>query len=88
MLLLAETLKDPDEIWQEFVFNKKTQKYYADRRYLARFKIAGHGKARDAVVAFEYRAGSWYGSTGFLLDGAAATKKRRHGKLIYRKGQK
>jgi len=87
MLLLADTLRDPAEIWEEMVLHRKSGKYFLDRRYLARFNILENGIVRDGIVAFEMRDRKWYGSTVFSPEGAGPTKKRRRGNLIYKKGK-
>lgn len=87
MLLLADTLRDPAEIWEEMVLHRKSGKYFLDRRYLARFNILENGIVRDGIVAFEMRDRKWYGSTVFSPEGAGPTKKRRRGNILYKKGK-
>jgi len=87
MLLLADTLRNPDEIWQEMVLHRDSGKYFLDRRYLARFHIIENGTTRDGIVAFEMRGTQWHGSTVFSPDSSNPTEKRRSGNLIYKKGK-
>lgn len=87
MLLLADTLRNPAEIWEEMVLHRASGKYFLDRRYLARFHIMEQDIVRDGIVAFEMRGRQWYGSTVFSPDGSNPTEKRRSGNLIYKKGK-
>tara|TARA_B100001939_G_scaffold72990_1_gene61149 strand:- start:3425 stop:4717 length:1293 start_codon:yes stop_codon:yes gene_type:complete len=85
--LLAETLLDPAEIWEEFIQHRVTGQFFLDRRYLVRFQVMDAGKPRDGIVAFEQRDNTWYGSTAFIADWLGAVKRRRKGVLIYKKGR-
>lgn len=86
--LIAETLKDPDEIWYCWVEvtgkDGKLRKRLV-RRYVSRFTIGG--KQRSYVVVMEFGDGGWHGVTGFknrrdsYLDGPQV----REGTLAYRR---
>ncbi len=84
-LLMADVIKQPEEIWEQFVFHNKRQKYILNRRYLARFQIKGNKKLRDGFVLFEKNNDGWYGLTVFSPKTLNYIEQYRNGILIYKK---
>ena len=67
LLLLADTLKAPDEVWAVIEPLRRTPgKFLLRRRYLARWRV--EGQARDGVTVFEYTPRGWLGVTAFRVD--------------------
>ncbi len=90
--LLADAIKDPDEIW--WVWDERRDKpgsFVLRRRYLARFTVApgsGPGQARQAVpalVVFETGKDGWRGVTGFATERLKDLEGQRRGTLAYRR---
>ncbi len=82
LLLLADTIKDPDEIWwrwEEFP-KGKTQLL---RRYVARWRV--EGRKVDAITVFEVGRDGWSGVTAFPADREAYLRRQRGGTLAYRR---
>ncbi|WP_312679862.1 PBECR2 nuclease fold domain-containing protein [Stutzerimonas nitrititolerans] len=63
LLMLAEALKQPDEIWTRLEWLGALGKAVVRRRYLARFEVSG--QAAPAVAVFEVGADGWIGVTTF-----------------------
>ncbi len=87
--LIAETLRDPDEIWWCWVEETKgqsgTPRPRLARRYVARFDI--DGRRRSFVVVMQYDQGGWRGVTGFKSkrENYLASDNVRAGVLAYRR---
>jgi hypothetical protein len=88
--ILAETLKDPDEIWWEWVQSRDNpDKWLLRRRYLKAFEIAG--EAQYGIGAFEWEKYGWRGATAFMASHASEAareayfNRQRTGRLIYKK---
>ena len=66
--LIAEALRDPDEIWWCWVEETKgdggVPRPRLARRYVTRFEV--DGKERSYIVVMQYDQGGWRGVTGFL----------------------
>jgi len=84
-LLMADVIKTPDEIWEDFVFHHKRQQYILHRRYLARFQIRHGNKLRDGFALFEKNNDQWYGLTAFSPKTLNYIERYRSGMLIYKK---
>ena len=63
MPLLAQALRDPDEVWVRLEWMYALQKAVVRRRYIARFEI--EGQAMPALIVFDRDADSWSGVTTF-----------------------
>lgn len=83
LLLLADSIKDPDEIfvvWQEYPKGRMT----LSRHYLVRWS----GDKHDGFTMFDVSKNGWVGVTSFSAGGADYILKQRVGSLIYsRKGK-
>ncbi|WP_339863211.1 PBECR2 nuclease fold domain-containing protein [Paremcibacter congregatus] len=84
-LLMADVIKHPEEIWEEFVFHHKRAKYILNRRYLARFQIENQGKLRDGFALFEMTDDEWFGLTIFSPKTLNYIERYRSGILNYKK---
>ncbi|MBL4801993.1 MAG: minor capsid protein [Emcibacter sp.] len=84
-LLMADLIKKPAEIWEEYIFHNKRAKYILHRRYLARFQIKENGKLRDGFALFEKNDDEWYGLTIFSPETLSYIKQYRSGVLVYKK---
>jgi SPP1 gp7 family putative phage head morphogenesis protein len=82
LLLLADAIKEPDEIWLQWTEYPKGELRLL-RTYIARFDLAGQ---RDGGYAL-FRTGKdgWTGVTGFRPDRESYLQNRRKGTLIYRR---
>ena len=63
MPLLAQALRDPDEVWVRLEWMYALQKAVVRRRYIARFEI--EGQPMPALIVFDRDADSWSGVTTF-----------------------
>ena len=82
LLLLADTIKDPDEIWwlwEEFPKGRWTLL----RRYLARWRVAG--QEEPAFVLFDVGPDGWTGTTAFRPERGSYLDNQRVGTLAYRR---
>jgi hypothetical protein len=66
LLLLADALKSPDEIWVRMEWLENQSKAVVRRRYLRRFKI--DGQATPALAVFEIGDDGWAGVSSFEPD--------------------
>lgn len=81
LLVLADALKDPDEIWVGWVKAKSGDELLR-RRYLKSLVLPdGSG----AVASFEWTARGWVGVTTFAADEPNYLDNQRVGALIYRR---
>lgn len=83
MLLLADALKEPDEIWARIEWHAATGKAVVRRRYVARFDVAGEDAPLLAV--FERGADGWWGVTTFQGQPGSA-EDWRIGVRLFRRG--
>lgn len=94
LLLVADALKDPDEIWWIWEPQKKRvedepARYLLRRRYLARWQV--EGESVPGLVVFDYSAEGWRGVTAFAPDSTkperqdAYLRGQRVGLLAYRR---
>ena len=61
--LLADALRDPDEIWTRLEWHYASGKAAVRRRYVARFAV--EGQETPALLVFELGADGWAGVTTF-----------------------
>lgn len=82
--LLADTLRDPDEIWVRLEWLQAAGKATVRRRYIARFLVAG--QTQPMLAVFERGADGWWGVTTF--QGEPGTEDGwRVGVRLYRRGE-
>lgn len=88
--LLADTIKNPDEIW--WIWEKSRtnpDKWLLRRRYLKAFEIDETGEY--GVSAFEWDRYGWTGSTAFMPDNKSSARREKYfdnqrvGRLLYKK---
>ena len=82
LLLLADTIKDPDEIWWTWETNARGE-YMLFRRYLSRYMIAG--QEMPMFTLFDIAKDGWIGVTAFPPDQKSYLEKQRQGTLAYRR---
>ena len=82
LLLLAQALKQPDEVWEYWEEMKDGSKKLR-RRYLSRLRLGD--SAADALVAFETGKDGWRGVTTFQARDKSYVEKQRRGSMVYRK---
>lgn len=66
MRLIAQTLKNPDEVWAYMEYNQTTKHCVVRRRYISRLIL--EGQQVPALVVFERGADGWIGVTAFTPD--------------------
>ena len=66
MLMLAQTIMDPDEVWVRIEWHMAKKQAMVRRRYIARYQIEGQEKPGLAV--FEWGVDGWEGVTTFPPD--------------------
>lgn len=81
--LLAEAIKEPDEIWLLPMFTQAGKSVAIRRRYVARFQL--EGQAQPLLAVFEWGKDGWTGITGYQTDDAAYLNNQRRGYLAYRR---
>ncbi|MDX2094353.1 MAG: PBECR2 nuclease fold domain-containing protein [Alphaproteobacteria bacterium] len=85
LLLLAQALKQPDEVWEYWEELKDGSKRLR-RRYLTRVRLGD--QAKDALIAFETGKDGWHGVTTFQSQDKSYLEKQRRGAMVYRKPDK
>lgn len=83
LLLVAQALREPDEVWVRLEWMYALQKAVVRRRYLARFEV--EGKAAPALAVFEVGDDGWDGVTGFVADSEDYLDDLRLGVRLYRR---
>ncbi len=83
MLMLADALQSPDEIWTRVEWLGALRKAVVRRRYLARFLV--DGEAAPAVAVFEVGTDGAIGVTTFPASQADYLEGLRQGVLVYRR---
>ncbi len=66
MPLLAQALRDPDEIWVAVEWQRSANKPSVRRRYIAEFQIEGHDQ--PGIAVFEWGRSGWSGITTYQED--------------------
>lgn len=82
LMLLAKTIKEPDEIWwtwEEYPKGRSTLL----RRYLARYII--EGSQTQGFALFDFTPHGWHGVTTMKPDRQNYIEKQRVGALVYRR---
>lgn len=83
VLLLADAIKLPDEIWEDFA-DVGGGKKVTRRRYVARFSV--RGRETPALAVFETGPEGWVGVTALTPDDAQYLERQaRRGMRVYRK---
>jgi hypothetical protein len=83
LLLLAQALKEPDEIWVRLEWQNAAGRAVVRRRYVSRYQVAG--QATPMLAVFERGADGWFGITTFQGD-AQSEDDWRIGVRLYRRG--
>ena len=83
LLLLADSLKLPDEIWTRMEYIDHLQKSVVRRRYISRFMIDGEIKPMLAV--FEVGDDGWLGVTTFAPDNPEYLEQLRVGIRVFKR---
>lgn len=85
LLLLADAIKDPDEIWAQWEEHRGTGEMILKRVYV---KALALPKGGGGVSVFAWTRGGWSGKTVFAQDGSGAyLDNQRFGALLYRRGE-
>jgi hypothetical protein len=89
--MLADTIKDPDEVWVSMEWHHNKQRAVVRRRYLARFNLSDG--TRPGFAVFETGSDGWFGVTTYPRDfptvdelDAEINKVRRGVRLFRRQG--
>lgn len=84
--LLADAIKNPDEIWVRLEWLFAANKAVVRRRYVARFEIEGEDGPTPLLAVFERGDDGWWGVT--IFQGAQQSESEwRIGVRLYRRGQ-
>lgn len=91
--LLADTLKEPDEIWLRWEESRDNPgQWLLKRRYIRGFEITGENGPQYGLSVFEYGKDGWSGSTAMVAQpsrGPAARRRyierQRDGFLLHQK---
>ncbi|EMQ4185797.1 TPA: PBECR2 nuclease fold domain-containing protein [Serratia marcescens] len=81
LLLLAQAIQAPDEIWAQVVWQPAIQQAVVHRRYLARVEVAG--QPDPVSVIFEIGTDGWAGN---ISTDDALLQSMRQGVLLYQRG--
>ena len=83
LLLLADSLKLPDEIWTRMEYFDHLQKSVVRRRYISRVRIDGEDKPMLAI--FEVGDDGWLGVTTFAPDNPDYLEQLRVGIRVFKR---
>lgn len=85
LLLLADALKEPDEVWVRLEWQAQQNKAVLRRRYIRRFEL--DGEAAPALAVFEVGADGWDGVTTLAPAGSEVEylEQLRLGVRLYRR---
>ena len=83
LLLLADSLKLPDEIWTRMEYFDHLQKSVVRRRYISRVRIDGEDKPMLAI--FEVGDDGWFGVTTFAPDNPDYLEQLRVGIRVFKR---
>lgn len=82
MLVLADALRDPDEIWVDWETIRRTGQTVLRRRYLKRLQLP---RKAGGLAVFEWTSAGWSGITDFTPGAGKYLEAQRRGALLYRK---
>ncbi|SDI83724.1 Phage Mu protein F like protein [Pseudomonas flavescens] len=87
LLLLADALKSPDEVWVRLEWQYAQSKAVVRRRYISRFNV--EGEPVPALAVFEVGDDGWDGITTFAPDAKDPDylERLRLGVRLYKRGQ-
>ncbi|QIM63701.1 hypothetical protein A1D29_10580 [Pasteurellaceae bacterium Orientalotternb1] len=83
LLLLAEALRHPDEIWVRVEHWHNIDKLLVRRRYISRIEV--EGEEVPTLAVFEVGDNGWEGVTTFASDNYEYLEQVRTGVLLYRR---
>lgn len=86
MLLLADAIREPDEIWwhwEEITLADGSRQSRLRRRYLARFAV--EGRSAPVIVVMDIGKDGWQGVTAFRPQLDSNLKNARVGVLAFRR---
>lgn len=84
LLLAAEAIKNPDEVYALLQPSPTVAgKYELRRRYLAAFEVSG--QTTPAIAVFEWGPSGWLGTTAFKADSMNYLMNQRVGVRLYRR---
>lgn len=85
LLLLADALKEPDEVWVRLEWQYAQNKAVVRRRYISRFQV--DGESVPALAVFEVGSDGWDGITTFApdADNPEYLEQLRLGVRLYRR---
>lgn len=92
LLMLADALKDPDEIWVAMEWHNTLRRAVVRRRYVARYHLPDG--VRPGFAVFEAGSDGWIGVTTYPRDFATDDEfdlelnKVRRGNRIYKRAEK
>jgi SPP1 gp7 family putative phage head morphogenesis protein len=86
LLALADTIKDPDEIFALLEYQEKEKTWRTKLRYIAQFTVPG--KDQPLISVFEWGDSTWSGKTGFIETTPGYVDTQRQGVRLYRRSQK
>ena len=88
--MLAEGIKNPDEVWFDWHRDQRSGRYQLRRRYISRFDITG--RQQSAYTVFEVTKDGWREVTNFAPKNDKSANKQddyiekfRRGHLVYRR---
>lgn len=81
--LLAETIQDPDEIWQVWEEYPKGR-WTLRRKYISSYAIDDRGN-KNTLAIFDTNPAGWSGITTFQTNDKNYAEKERRGTLVYRR---
>jgi|UPI00035FDF65 hypothetical protein len=90
LLMMADAIKNPDEIWVGMEWMHSQKRAVVRRRYVSRRLIDGVDKT--AFTVFEFATDGWRGKTSYVLDHAVdelsdEVEGLRRGVRLYRRGE-
>ena len=81
--ILAQALKEPDEIWVRAEHHHHLSLLVVRRRYIARFKLDSGANDVPALAVFDVGKDGWEGTTIFAPDKADYLEQVRTGIMLY-----
>jgi len=85
--MLAEVIKNPDEIWTWLEWHRNQQQAFVSRAYIGRWNI--EGKDYTALVVLERSGNTWRGITAHASNSAndmnAKIERNRRGIRLFKR---